>query len=290
MVDLVVRNATVFDGSGGPPFAGDVAVQGGRMELVGDAAGVEAAREINAAGKAVSPGFIDVHSHADFPIYVDGLAQSGIRQGLTTLVIGNCGHGPAPAPDRELTKVVTIGYDEEWGIDLAWNDVRGVPGGPVRAGPVDERRAACRARTGTSRGHGLRRPCPFGSRAGHDEVPGGRGHGGRRNRLRDGTGVLARPERCRAGANSAGGCLGKTWRLLRQPHPQPGRPLREGRRRGAEHRARARACPSSSHTLRQGPTRPRGRSTACWTRLPRRGPKGCGLESTPSPTHGARHT
>ena len=121
MIDLAVRNATVFDGSGGPPFVGDVAVHGGRVEVVGDAGGVEAARVIDGAGKAVSPGFIDVHSHADFPIYVDGLAQSGIRQGLTTLVIGNCGHGPAPAPDRDLAKIVTIGYDEEWRVDFAWN-------------------------------------------------------------------------------------------------------------------------------------------------------------------------
>ena len=125
MIDLVVRNATVLDGSGSPPFVGDVAVVGGRVELVGDAGGVEAARVIDATGKAVSPGFIDVHSHADFPIYVDGLAQSGIRQGLTTLVTGNCGHGPAPALDRELTKVVTIGYDEDWGIDLAWTSFEG---------------------------------------------------------------------------------------------------------------------------------------------------------------------
>ena len=56
MIDLAVRNATVFDGSGGPPFVGDVAVQGGRVKLVGDAGGVEAARVIDAAGKAVSPG------------------------------------------------------------------------------------------------------------------------------------------------------------------------------------------------------------------------------------------
>ena len=120
MLDLIIRNAAVFDGSGNPPFVGDVAVDGGRVALVGDSQGMEASRVIDAAGRAVCPGFIDVHSHADFPIYVDGLTQSGVRQGLTTHVIGNCGHGPAPAPDGELTKVVTIGYDEDWGIDLAW--------------------------------------------------------------------------------------------------------------------------------------------------------------------------
>ena len=51
---------------------------------------------------------------------MDGLAQSGIRQGLTATVIGNCGHGPAPAPDRELAKQVTIGINDDWGIDFDW--------------------------------------------------------------------------------------------------------------------------------------------------------------------------
>ena len=63
---------------------------------------------------------IDIHSHTDFPLYVDGFAQSGIRQGLTSVVSGNCGHGPAPAPNKELPKTITIGYNEDWGLDLAW--------------------------------------------------------------------------------------------------------------------------------------------------------------------------
>ena len=117
MDDFVIRGGRVIDGTGSPAAKADVVVDGGRI----GAAGVEAMRVWDASGKVVCPGFIDVHSHADFPIYVDGFAQSGVRQGVTTLVTGNCGHGPAPAPNKELTKVVTIGFNEDWGIDLAWN-------------------------------------------------------------------------------------------------------------------------------------------------------------------------
>ena len=117
MVDFVIRGGLVIDGTGSPAAKADVVVDGGRVK----AAGVEAARVWDASGKVVCPGFIDIHSHADYPIYVDGFAQSGVRQGVTTLVTGNCGHGPAPAPNKELTKVVTIGFNEDWGINLAWN-------------------------------------------------------------------------------------------------------------------------------------------------------------------------
>jgi N-acyl-D-amino-acid deacylase len=120
LADLIVRGGSLIDGAGAPARDADLVVDDGKITLVGDAANVEAARTVDAHGKTVCPGFIDIHNHSDFPLYVDGLAQSGVRQGLTTLVTGNCGHGPAPAPDRELTKQVTIGVNDEWGIDFAW--------------------------------------------------------------------------------------------------------------------------------------------------------------------------
>ena len=120
MPDLVVRNGSLIDGTGAPARDADLVVDGGKVALVGDASGIDAMRTIDASGRTVCPGFIDVHSHSDFPLYVDGLAQSGVRQGLTTLVTGNCGHGPAPARDGELTKQVTIGVNDEWGVDFAW--------------------------------------------------------------------------------------------------------------------------------------------------------------------------
>ena len=121
MVDLIIRNGIVIDGTGKERFKADIIVDDGRIQYVGSADSIEALKEIDASGQIVCPGFIDIHSHSDFPIYVDGYAQSGVRQGLTTLVTGNCGHGPAPAPDKELAKVVTIGYNEDWGIEFAWD-------------------------------------------------------------------------------------------------------------------------------------------------------------------------
>ena len=118
---MIIRGGTVIDGTGRPGFQADVVIARGRVEYIGRAEDVDESRTWDATGKIVCPGFIDIHSHADFPLYVDGLAQSGVRQGLTTAVIGNCGHGPAPAPNKELTKIVTIGYNDDWGIDLAWN-------------------------------------------------------------------------------------------------------------------------------------------------------------------------
>jgi len=118
---LIIRNGIVIDGTGKERFTADIIVDDGRIQYVGAVDSIEALKEIDASGQIVCPGFIDIHSHSDFPIYVDGYAQSGVRQGLTTLVTGNCGHGPAPAPDKELAKVVTIGYNEDWGIEFAWD-------------------------------------------------------------------------------------------------------------------------------------------------------------------------
>ncbi|MDA1349861.1 MAG: amidohydrolase family protein, partial [Chloroflexi bacterium] len=120
MVDLTILGGTIFDGTGRPGFEADLMIDGGRIVLVGDASEIEGTRTWDATGKVVSPGFIDIHSHADFPLYVDGLAQSGIRQGITASVTGNCGHGPAPAPDKELAKQVTIGVNDDWGIGFDW--------------------------------------------------------------------------------------------------------------------------------------------------------------------------
>ena len=88
--DLLITNARIVDGTGGPSTSGAVAVRGGRIAAVGNVAG-PAARTIDAGGKVVAPGFIDPHSHSDLPLLVDGNAESKIRQGVTTEVIGESG-------------------------------------------------------------------------------------------------------------------------------------------------------------------------------------------------------
>ena len=120
MVDFILRGGTIIDGSGRNCFSGDIVIDSGIILHVGESSRFQSEHIRNLQGKVVTPGFIDIHSHSDFPIYVDGLGQSGIRQGITTSVIGNCGHGPAPAPDKEMAKQVTIGVNDDWGIDFNW--------------------------------------------------------------------------------------------------------------------------------------------------------------------------
>jgi N-acyl-D-aspartate/D-glutamate deacylase len=92
--DIILRHGKIVDGTGNPWFHGDVAIRGGKIAALGKIAG-KAPREIDARGLVVAPGFIDMHSHSDFTLLEDGLAQSKIRQGVTTEVLGE---GSSAAP------------------------------------------------------------------------------------------------------------------------------------------------------------------------------------------------
>src|SRR5689334_6044901 len=85
--DLVLRGGTLVDGTGAPAVAGDVALRGDRIVAIGAVPG-RGAREIDARGLVVAPGFIDMHSHSEYLLLEDGAAQSKIRQGVTTEVFG----------------------------------------------------------------------------------------------------------------------------------------------------------------------------------------------------------
>lgn len=86
--DLIVHNGMIVDGSGNPWFKGDVAIRGDRIVVVGRVPPAPAKREIDAQGLVIAPGFIDMHSHSDYVLFEDGNAQSKIRQGVTTEVLG----------------------------------------------------------------------------------------------------------------------------------------------------------------------------------------------------------
>ncbi len=116
MHDLVIRRGTVVDGLGGPPVEADVAVDDGRITEIGSFA--EGGREeIDASGQIVTPGFVDVHTHYDGQATWDPLLTPSIWHGVTTVVMGNCGVGFAPAaPERR-----------EWLIGLM-EGVEDIPG------------------------------------------------------------------------------------------------------------------------------------------------------------------
>ena len=86
--DLLISGGSVIDGGGGPAVRADVAIGHGRIERVGDLGNAPAARRIDASGLVVAPGFIDIHNHSDFTILTEPKAESMIRQGVTTMVLG----------------------------------------------------------------------------------------------------------------------------------------------------------------------------------------------------------
>jgi N-acyl-D-amino-acid deacylase len=99
--DLIIRNALLIDGSGAPATRGDLAVADDRIAGIGDLSQLKGAREISAQGLALSPGFVDTHTHDDRALLSDPLMECKISQGVTTVVTGNCGISLAPlAIDR----------------------------------------------------------------------------------------------------------------------------------------------------------------------------------------------
>ena len=116
MIDLIIRNGKIIDGTGNSSFLSDIAVNDGIIVEIEKSSNLEAKEEWNALGKVICPGFIDIHSHADFSLLADRRNESAIRQGITTVVTGNCGHGPAPAGNHKLVKQNTVGFSEigEW--------------------------------------------------------------------------------------------------------------------------------------------------------------------------------
>jgi N-acyl-D-amino-acid deacylase len=101
--DLLITNAQIVDGTGGAAVKGSIAVTAGKVAAVGDVTGT-ATRTIDARGRTVSPGFIDLHSHSDMPLVTDGNGQSKIRQGVTTEVIGESG---SVAPRKTASATAT---------------------------------------------------------------------------------------------------------------------------------------------------------------------------------------
>ncbi|MFB3880178.1 MAG: amidohydrolase family protein [Armatimonadota bacterium] len=161
--DVLIRGGEVVDGTGAPRRQADVAVKDGRIADVGDLQGWEGDVTLDATGLVVAPGFIDMHTHSDLSLLLNPRAESHIRQGVTTEVIGMCGFSPAPAPGPRADAIRAI--FGVWGREVEWewgsygeyldslrrkgtsvNVVPVVGQGVIRAGIVgeDNRRASAR--------------------------------------------------------------------------------------------------------------------------------------------------
>src|SRR6478672_12722994 len=101
--DLVIRGGTVVDGTGGEPVLADVAITGDRVSAVEPVWDGRARRSIDAAGRLVTPGFVDIHTHLDAQLAWDPLPTSSCWHGVTSVVLGNCGvtFAPVRPGDRE---------------------------------------------------------------------------------------------------------------------------------------------------------------------------------------------
>lgn len=123
--DLIISGGVVYDGLGNPGKEIDIAVKGDKIFLVGKPLMEnQAKRVIDARGKAVSPGFIDAHTHTDVGLLVNPRAESYIRQGITTEISGNCGYSPFPIADS-IFEEQKRRLKEEYDIKLNWKDIDG---------------------------------------------------------------------------------------------------------------------------------------------------------------------
>jgi N-acyl-D-amino-acid deacylase len=123
MLDLKIEGATVIDGTGRAGNRTDVGVRGEHIAAVGDLSRESAGRVLTASGRVLAPGFIDMHSHSDWRLWGNRRAESKIRQGVTTEVVGNCGFSPAPTSTTFLEEMRRFALYIPTGMDFAWRSV-----------------------------------------------------------------------------------------------------------------------------------------------------------------------
>lgn len=118
MLDILIKNGMVIDGTNSPAFKVDVGIAEGRIAVVAESVEQQAERTIEAQGLHLTPGFIDPHTHSDLTLLVEPRAESKIHQGVTTEVIGNCGGSPAPLlgaiVEEARAGATSLGLDITW--------------------------------------------------------------------------------------------------------------------------------------------------------------------------------
>jgi N-acyl-D-amino-acid deacylase len=125
--DIVIRGGMIVDGTGGKPFSGDIAIRGNKIAAIGVVSG-RGGTEIDAVGRIVTPGFVDIHTHYDGQVTWENTLAPSSGHGITTVVMGNCGVGFAPvrASERQLAMQLMEGVEEipgivmETGVPFNW--------------------------------------------------------------------------------------------------------------------------------------------------------------------------
>ena len=147
--DILIKNAKIYDGSGNAPYSADVGVKGHVIAAIGNLAGKTAGETINAEGLSLSPGFIDLHSHADRRLLELPLAPNMVQQGVTTMLSGNCGGSPLDTADF-LEKAEALGLGANIAVLIGHNTVRRSVMGDVNRFATDDEVTAMKARVETS--------------------------------------------------------------------------------------------------------------------------------------------
>jgi N-acyl-D-aspartate/D-glutamate deacylase len=132
-IDLLIRGGSLVDGTGAPPITGDLAISGGQIVAVGGRIDSPGAQVIEADGALVAPGWVDVHTHFDGQVTWDNTLDPSFSNGVTTLILGNCGVGFAPCPEGEEQTLIDVmeGVEDIPGTALA----EGVPWGEWESFP-----------------------------------------------------------------------------------------------------------------------------------------------------------
>jgi N-acyl-D-amino-acid deacylase len=122
--DLVIKNGRVFDGLGNEAVMADIGIFGQKIAKIGKISSAKGQAVIDASGLTVCPGFIDAHDHTSIELVVNPKAESSIRQGITTVVSGNCGSSPFPVADEIYDEYRDM-MKETYDVDLTWRDIKG---------------------------------------------------------------------------------------------------------------------------------------------------------------------
>lgn len=122
MYDILIKDARIVDGTGRDAYSADIGISGDRISKIGQIPETEGKRLIRADGLLACPGFVDVHSHSDYYLLINPLAESKVRQGVTTEIGGNCGYSAAPINGDALAERKES-YKKLFGLDHDWKSL-----------------------------------------------------------------------------------------------------------------------------------------------------------------------